>query len=84
MNIQNFRTAVKRLGNYCPDNNELRVHKGRKIYRFTCSQHELRVSASAQPKMIFRVAPYPMVHELKNAIGLIVDWHEIGDNGSCA
>ena len=65
MLIQNFRTAAKGLGQYCPDRNELRVRKGRKLYRFTCEECELRFAVSARPEVVLLVAPDTTVRELR-------------------
>ena len=68
MVIQNFRTAAKGHGTYCPIKNELRVRKGRKVYRFTCGEYELRFAAPGQPEVVFSVAPDVKVLEFRRCI----------------
>jgi hypothetical protein len=76
MLIQNFRTAAKGYGEYCPAKNELRVRKGRKVYRFTCIEYEIRFAAPARPEVVIPIAPDATVRELRRAIPLLIDLHE--------
>jgi hypothetical protein len=73
MLIQKFRTAAKGNGKYCPVKNELRVRKGRKVYRFTCGECELRFAAPAQPEVAFPVAPDATVREFRRGISAIIE-----------
>jgi hypothetical protein len=73
MLIQNFRTAAKGHGKYCPTKNELRVRKGRKVYRFTCTEYEIRFAAPARPEVVITIAPDATVPELRRAIPSIID-----------
>ncbi len=63
MLIQNFRTAAEGSGEYCPIKNELRIRKGRKVYRFTCGGFELRFVAPGREEEIFILAPNIRVDE---------------------
>lgn len=77
MLIRNFRTAAKRLGDYCPIKNELRIRRGRKVYRFTCcGEGELRFAAPARPEAAIFIATDATVRELMRSIPLIIDSHE--------
>lgn len=73
-----FRTAAKGLGNYCPIKNELRIRKGRKVYRFICcGVGELRFTAPARPEVLIYIAPDATVRELKRSIPYIINSQEI-------
>jgi hypothetical protein len=49
-------------------NNELRVRKGRKVYRFTCSESELRFTAPGCEEVVIHIAPDATVPELRKGI----------------
>lgn len=73
MILQNFRAAAIGHGEYCPVKNELRVRKGRKIYRFTCGEGELRFKASGRDEVVFPIAPDATVRELRKCIIYLID-----------
>lgn len=73
MFIQNFRNASKGLGKYCPIKNELLVRKGRKTYRFTCGECELRFTAPGCEEVLFQLAPDAEVFELRRGIARLVN-----------
>ena len=77
MFIRNFRTAAKGLGKHCPIKNELRIRRGRKVYRFTCcGEGKLGFAAPAQPEVVIIISPDATVRELRRGIPLIIDSHE--------
>jgi hypothetical protein len=76
MLIQNFRSAAMGHGKYCPAKNELRVRKGRRVYRFTCTERGIRFAAPAQSEVSLYIAPDATVHELRRGISLVIDFHE--------
>lgn len=76
MLIQNLRTAAIGYGKYCPAKNELQVRKGRKVYRFTCTECELRFTAPGRTEVVILIAPDTTVRELRRSIPLIIDLHE--------
>jgi len=77
---QNFIAAAKDYGEYCPFRNELRVRRGRKVYRLTCGDAELRVAATGQPEVVLPIADNATVQELKCAFSLIVDSSETSEH----
>lgn len=77
MLIRNFRAAVKEQGKYCPIKNELRVRKGRKVYRFTCEESKLRFAAPGREEVVIHISLDATVRELKRGISLIIDAHEM-------
>jgi hypothetical protein len=76
MLIHNFRAAVKKQGKYCPVKNELRVRKGKKVYRFTCAERELRFAAPACAEVVICISHDATVGELRRGISSIIDLHE--------
>ena len=70
---KNFRAAAKGHGEYCADKNELRVRMGRKIYRFTCGECELRFAAPARPEVVILFAPDVTVREFRRCIAELID-----------
>lgn len=68
MLIQNFHTAAKGHGEYCPVKNELRIRKGGKLYRFTCGECELRFTAPGREEVVFPFASDAKVSEFKRCI----------------
>jgi len=68
MLIRNFRAAAKGHGEYCPIKNELRVRKGRKVYRFTCGEYELRFAAPGREEVVLLLAPDAKVSEFRRCI----------------
>ena len=76
MLMQNFSIAAKGHGKYCPVKNELRVRRGRKVYRFTCGEYELRISSSAKPEVALPIAPDATVSEFRNSFSSLIDWYE--------
>jgi hypothetical protein len=73
MLFQNFRSAAKGYGKYCPVKNELHVRKRNKIYRFICGEYELRFAAPARPEVVFPIAPDATVLELRRCIAELID-----------
>ena len=73
MLIKNFITAAKDYGNYCPVKNELRVRRGRRVYRVSCGESELRLVTSGRPEYVIAVAPDVTVRELRRTFSLIAD-----------
>ena len=73
MILKKFRAATKGYGEYCAVKNELRVRKGRKIYRFTCGECELRFAAPARPEVVFPFAPDATTREFKRCIANLID-----------
>lgn len=73
MLLLSFRTASRGIGEYCPVNNELRVRKGRKVYRFTCGDGELRFAASGQEECVIHTAPDATVPELRRGIASLIE-----------
>lgn len=73
MLIQNFRKASEGYGKYCPIKNELRVRKGRKVYRFICGNCELRFVAPGSEEVVIHPAPDATVHELRRCISYLAD-----------
>ena len=76
MLIQNFRIAAKGHGKYCPTKNEIRVRKGRKVYRFTCTEREIRFAAPARSEVALHISPDATVRELRRSISLMIDLYE--------
>lgn len=76
MLIQNFRSAAIGHGNYCPNKNELEVCRGKRVYRFTCTECEIRFAAPARSEVVLDIAPDATVRELRRGISLIIDLHE--------
>jgi hypothetical protein len=74
--MQNFSIAAKGYGKYCPVKNELRVRRGRKVYRYTCGESELRISTAARPEVALLIAPDATVSELRNAFTSVIDWYQ--------
>lgn len=52
-------------GKYCPAKNELLVRNGRKIQRFVCGNHEIRVVAPAKEEAVYYCAPDATARELQ-------------------
>lgn len=73
MVIRNFRTAAQGLGKFCPIKNELRVRKGRKTYRFTCGEQELRLASTGQPELVLPLASDAKVYEFRKFIVLLIE-----------
>lgn len=73
MMLQEFRAVAKGLGEYCAVKNELRVRKGRKIYRFTCGEGELRFKAPARPEIVLPFAPDATASEFRRSIAELID-----------
>lgn len=73
MIIQTFRTATRDLGDYCPIKNELRVVKGRKLYRFACTEHEMRFAATGRPGLVIPLAPDATVKEFRQSIVSLIE-----------
>jgi hypothetical protein len=71
--FKNFRTSAKNFGEYCAVKNELRVRKGRKIYRITCGEGELRFAAPARPEVVIPIAPDATVPEFRRLIAYLID-----------
>jgi hypothetical protein len=59
-----------------PVKNELRVRRGRKVYRFTCKEGELRFAASARTEVVFHLAPDATVLEMRRSFSSMIDLHE--------
>lgn len=76
MLTQKFRAATKMHGEYCPAKNELRVRRGRRVYRVTCEECTIRFKVSSFPDVIFDLAPDATDRELSRSIGTIIDWRE--------
>jgi hypothetical protein len=72
MILQNFRAAAMGLGRYCPKKNELRVCRGRRTYRFTCGEQEIRIAATGQPEVVIPLAPDATVEEFKQSIAVLI------------
>lgn len=72
MIIQKFRTATRDLGEYCDLTNELRVRKGRKLFRFTCMEDELRFATTGRPNLAIPVAPDATVDEFRRSIASLI------------
>lgn len=68
-----FRKASRGLGEYCPVKNELRVRKGRRVYRFTCGDGELRFAASGQEELVIPMAYDATVRELRQAFAFLIE-----------
>lgn len=73
MLIQSFRKASRGMGEYCPIKNELRVRKGRKVYRFTCGEGELRFAAPGHEEVVEYISPDATVRELRRGIASLVE-----------
>jgi hypothetical protein len=73
MLIQNFRAAAEGRGEYCPIKNELRIRKGREVYRFTCGEFELRFAAPGREEVVFILAPDAKVHEFTRCFTDLTD-----------
>lgn len=76
MLIHNFRIAAKGKGEYCPVKNELRVRRGRKVYRFTCGEFELRFATPSREVLVTHISPDATVRELRRGISSIIDSYE--------
>lgn len=75
--MQNFRTAAKGQGEYCPIKNELRICRGNKIYRFTCRGEDgLCFTPPDEPEIVIALSADATVRELKLGIPYIIDSHE--------
>lgn len=70
---QSFRKASRGLGEYCPVKNELRVRKGRKVYRFTIGEGELRFAAPGHEEIVIHIAPDATVPELRRGIASLIE-----------
>ena len=73
MLARSFRKASRGLGEYCPMKNELRVRKGRKVYRFTCRECELRFAAPGQEELVIHIAPDATVPELRKGMASLIE-----------
>ena len=73
MILQRFREAAEGRGTFCADKNEVCIRKGRKTYRFTCGEHELRFAAPGSPVAVFPLAPDATVGEFRRCITKLVD-----------
>lgn len=76
MLLRNFRNAAKGHGEYCTAKNELRVRRGRKIYRFICDGDNLWFAAPGQQDVLLCVSPDVTAKELRHGIPGIIDEHE--------
>jgi hypothetical protein len=75
--MQNFHAAAKDQGEFCPIKNELRVRRGKKVYRFTCrGEGELRFTAPNEPEVVITLSADATVCELKRGIPYLIDAHE--------
>ena len=72
MIIQKFRTATRGLGEYCEVKNELRVRKGRKLYRFTCMEDKLQFAVTGRPNVAIPLAPDATVDEFRRSIASLI------------
>jgi len=70
---QVFRKASRGLGEFCPTKNELRVRKGRKVYRFTCGECELRFASPGREEVVFHIAPDATALELRRGIASLIE-----------
>jgi len=73
MLLRSFRKASRTLGEYCPVKNELRVRKGRKVYRFTCGEGELRFATPGSAEVVIHIAPDATVPELVRGIARLIE-----------
>lgn len=64
----NFREAAKWRGRYCTEKNELRVRRGKDVYRFICNENGIRFAPPNQPEVELFVCIDATVSELKRAI----------------
>lgn len=61
------------MGEYCPTKDELRVRKGRKVYRFTCGESELRFAAPGREEVVEYIATDATVRELRQAFAFLIE-----------
>lgn len=76
MSTQIFRNACKGYGTYCPNKNELRVHKHRKVYRFTFGKCELRFVAPGCKEVVIHLAPDATALEFRRCFDYLIDSHQ--------
>ncbi|MBT8043805.1 MAG: hypothetical protein KJO79_02545 [Verrucomicrobiae bacterium] len=72
----NFRQAAKWRGKYCTEKNELRVLRGKDVYRFILRETSLYFAAPNEPEVELFVAADATVSELKRAIPETIKWHQ--------
>lgn len=72
---QMFRNASEGFGIYCPDKNELRIRKRKRLYRFTCCKSELQFSAPGQNDVVIYLASDATTDELKRCFTYLIDSH---------
>lgn len=73
MLARSFSKASVGLGEFCPLKKELLVRKGRKVYRFTCGNGELRFTAPGQEELVIYIASDATVPELRKGIASLID-----------
>jgi hypothetical protein len=71
--MQVFRQASEGYGTYCPIKNELRVRKGRKVYRFICAESELRFLAPGSEEVVLYFACDITILEFKRCIAYLLE-----------
>jgi hypothetical protein len=73
MLARSFRNASMGLGEYCPVKGELRIRKGRKVYRFTCGDGQLRFAAPGREQVVIHIAADATSPELRRGIASLIE-----------